>query len=166
MPAIFAMAYHSLVGSSGPVSSAFPRSAAVRTSDRCRRSRETPSSRPASAGGSCDVRFDHQIVVKEIRRIRRVGENAADLCRSHEDGLRPRRCEKSGDLLWRTRSTSPRRAVMSAHPSQASRRRSADADHAVMAGDIHLLAAQIVEGSGLSGWRTDLSHSKALEPLA
>ena len=140
MPAILAIAYHSLVGSSGPVSSAvLARSAAARASDRCSDEPRNSSLRDAAA----------------MRRVDDVASRSSG-CRG---GSRPGRCRWRGCRRpWRPRGTTacgPRRprssarrrpgACRSSSPratpsaiSQPSRARPAHergADHAAVAGD-------------------------------
>ena len=93
MPAILAIAYHSLVGSSGPVSSASSRDRLRRElADRCSdEPRNSSFSTPAALRRVDDVGLDHQVVVEEVGRVGVVGEDAADLGRGEEDHVGPRR---------------------------------------------------------------------------
>jgi hypothetical protein len=61
-------AYHSLVGSSGPVSRYSSRIGCGRASDRCSSSRGTAASRPVAPGRVDDVGLDLQVVADELRR--------------------------------------------------------------------------------------------------
>ena len=113
MPAILAIAYHSLVGSSGPVSSAS-------SVDRLRRELGIDAGRAeeqqpvdARAVRRLDhVRFDHQVVVEKLGGMRVVGENAADLRRGDHDRVGPRaRPSRPRPRPAASRSTSRRSTV-------------------------------------------------------
>ena len=87
-----AIAYHSLVGSSGPVSSA---SSLIGCGgefriDAARSEEEHLPRRPSRCAALQDVRLDHQVVVEKIGAEGVVGEDAADLGRGEEDRVRPR----------------------------------------------------------------------------
>ena len=46
-----------------------------------------------------DIRLDHQVVVEELRGVAVVGEDAANLCSGHENGLRSRLAHPGYDLI-------------------------------------------------------------------
>ena len=124
MPAILAIAYHSLVGSSGPGQQRVFR-------DRLRRQLRIDARRAEKqhlldargVGGPRDVRGDHQIVVEEVGRIGGIGVNAADLRRGHENGLRPGLLEKAIHLVLADQiDVGHAVAVMTVQDSRSSRR--------------------------------------------
>ena len=95
MPAILAIAYGSLVGSSGAAEQVLLADrlrAVARIDARAARGRATActSVHPARLD---DRGVNHQVVVDELRRARAVGEDAADRAGDEEDVLGPVRLE-------------------------------------------------------------------------
>ena len=146
MPAILAMAYHSLVGSSGPVSSASSRIGCGRQLGiDAGRAEEQQLLDAGAVGGMDDVRLDHQVVVEEIGGIacrwpgcrrpwpRQGRRHAAAL------GLdpAPRRRPDGADRASPRSDGQDRR-----QSSLASRRTMRRADHAAMPGDPDALAGE------------------------
>ena len=62
------------------------------------RSQEHQFFHPGAVGTMDDIRFDHHVVVDEVRGVGRVGENAADLRRRQEHGIGPDLFHPSLDL--------------------------------------------------------------------
>ncbi len=100
MPAILAMAYHSLVGSSGPVKQrVFAQWAVARISGRCRTIPERAAlrRRPAARPGSGWPRSSGSR--KKLAGRGRIGQDPADLRRGQEHRMRPLSLHPGLDLV-------------------------------------------------------------------
>ena len=133
MPAILAMAYHSLVGSSGPVSSASSRigcGASLRID--AARAQEQQALDAGAVRGLDDVGLDHQVVVEEVGRIGVVGQDAADLGRREDDRIGLLRGDEALDLGLPCAGRARRVAAVDDRrsPALARRRTRAEPDHA------------------------------------
>ena len=145
MPAILAMAYHSLVGSSGPGQQRILGDRLRRELwDRCRTSRGTEGGSTsqrcaASTTFASIIRFS----IEKLRRVAVIRENAADLGGGHDDGVWP------GVFRAKPRprpaaSNRPRFVTGGDHLAilAGEAPRDGGADHAFVAGDPDPLARQ------------------------
>ena len=125
--------------------------------DPSNRSFSTPAARAAWE----DVGLDGQVVVYELRRPRRIGEDSANRGGSDEHGLWPEFVEPRLDVrlppeIHFVPADAQQLAVFGLEPPDQRR-----ADHAPVAGDPDPLAGQGVGGGGLSGHRIPISRFKA-----
>ena len=94
MPAILAIAYHSLVGSSGPVSSCSSVIGCVGIAGiDARRTQVQQLRRVELVSRVHHGAVDHHVVVDELRRSRAVGHDSADRASDEEHVLGPVRLE-------------------------------------------------------------------------